>query len=283
MTPPPQSTRDLETHFRFGENWLDYSESVDATHLEHSVNNLQRLFATSRLDGLRFLDIGCGSGLHSVAAATLGAEVVSIDLDPQCITSTVRLGERFQVSDRINVEQQSVFDLDPRYRDAFDIVYSWGVLHHTGDMWTAIDQARTCVSPGGQFALAIYRKLWSCGAWRIEKYLYSKLPPFLQGVIRWPYTAVVDGVAALKRCQSPARFRREYKLSRGMSRDHDIHDWLGGYPYESASAEEIEAFMSARTFSPVRIFNAETVRFPRGWTGSGCVECVFQRDTESPV
>ncbi|MBG84498.1 MAG: hypothetical protein CMJ40_08135 [Phycisphaerae bacterium] len=278
MTPSIESNKSLENHFEFGANWLDYSDSVTQSHLDHAISNLKRLFACERMDGARFLDIGCGSGIHTVAAAKLGARIVSVDLDPMCIESTRKLCDLFEVQSQVEVTRQSVFELDPSLRRSFDIVYSWGVLHHTGDMWTAIERATECVSDSGQFSLAIYRKLWCCGLWRMEKYLYSRMPSAMQKMVRWPYTAVVDGVTSIKRMQSPLSFRREYKASRGMTRDHDIHDWLGGYPYESATASEIEGFMKSKNFTLLRNFGAESKRFVLGLSGSGCIEYVFRRD-----
>ena len=197
MAPSIESNKTLESHFQFGANWLDYSESVTQSHLDHAITNLKRLFACERMDGARFLDVGCGSGIHTVAAAKLGAQVLSVDLDPMCIESTRNLCALFKVDDQVEVNKQSVFELDPKWKSSFDIVYSWGVLHHTGDMWTAIEKASECVAPSGQFSLAIYRKMWCCGLWRMEKYLYSKMPSVMQKFVRWPYTAVVDGVTSL--------------------------------------------------------------------------------------
>src|SRR6185437_13578206 len=67
---------------------------------------------------------------------------------------------------------------------------------------------------------------------------------------------------------------KSYESGRGMDQDHDLHDWLGGYPYESASAEEITSFMRRMGFSLVRSFDTG----PRmGVLGTGCAEYVFQR------
>ena len=72
----------------------------------------------------------------------------------------------------------------------------------------------------------------------------------------------------------PIRYIRDYQRSRGMSWWHDCIDWLGGYPYKSASSEEVIGFLELRGFRLVAAFNTAS---PLGLLGSGCAEYVFQR------
>ena len=134
-------------------------------------------------------------------------------------------------SENWTVRQKSIFDLEPVYDGLHDIVYSWGVLQHTGDMWPAIEKAAALVGPRGYLALAIYRKTPLCGLWRWEKRRYSKSPPALCAAIRLSYKmAYIAGLAATGR--NPLTYIRRYRSNRGMDWHHDVNDWLGGYPYE---------------------------------------------------
>jgi SAM-dependent methyltransferase len=139
-----------ETHFAFGRNWAAYAEKVTEAEVEEAVKGLSRLLGGERLDGKRFLDIGSGSGLHSLAALRLGAaEVLAVDLDADSVATTKAVLSRFAPRGNWRAEQRSVFDLDPQRKGTFDIVYSWGVLHHTGDMMRAIRQAAAMTARGG--------------------------------------------------------------------------------------------------------------------------------------
>ena len=107
------------------------------------------------------------------------------------------------------------------------MVYPWGVLHHTGDMWKAIDLAARLVSPGGLYAIAIYTKTPLCGFWQHEKAFYSKSPKPVQTILRYGYMAASLGFM-LMTMRNPVAFVQNYKSSRGMRWSNDIHDWLGG-------------------------------------------------------
>lgn len=264
--------RQLDAHFEFGENWLQYLEHVDEAAVERAEAGLLKLLPRERLAGARFLDIGCGSGLHSLAAVRAGAlEVVAVDIDP----SSVRAAQTLLAQhDNASAQQLSVFDAAAAELGTFDVVYSWGVLHHTGDMWNAVECAARFVRPGGAFAIALYLKTPFCGAWRVEKRLYSAAPVRVRKAVRRLYTAAYYlRIAASGK--NPWRFVREYKTLRGMNFHIDVHDWLGGYPYESASPAEIKAHILPLGFTVEKEFPT-----PRGigLFGTGCVEFVFRKD-----
>jgi 2-polyprenyl-6-hydroxyphenyl methylase/3-demethylubiquinone-9 3-methyltransferase len=250
---------DREAHFEFGENWRDYAKSIDQGKIDSAIDGMHRLLPDS-LAGKTFLDIGCGSGLHALAALHLGAaSVMATDIDENSTSTTRETLRRFAPDARWDVQTKSVFDLPP---DTFDVVYSWGVLHHTGSMWRAIEKAASLVKPGGLFVIAIYAKTPLDFAWKVEKFIYSKAPRPAQKVIRSVYTAALRARLG----GSPGQ------LDRGMNFDNDVHDWLGGYPYETASEEEIVARCRPLGFTEVRSFVQ-----PRslGLFGSGCSEFVF--------
>lgn len=262
-----------ESHFEFGENWMDFVGVVNESHKLNAVAELRRLFPDDELRGGTFLDIGCGSGLHSLASARLGvAAVYATDIDPNSIAAARRVLAEIDGKIPWTAETVSVFDLPA---GQFDVVYSWGVLHHTGDMWRAVHAATAQVKLGGLFAIALYRKTRFCRMWRVEKALYTKAPEWLRAPWRWTYTFLFLLALAVGRGRNPFAYIREYQKSRGMSFYHDIHDWLGGHPYESAAPAEIRAFMKERGFSEVRSF---TKGPSLGLFGSGCDEFVFRRE-----
>jgi 2-polyprenyl-3-methyl-5-hydroxy-6-metoxy-1,4-benzoquinol methylase len=262
---------DVSTHFRFGENWAGYSELVDDRRIGAARQSVQSLVGDLR--GKSFLDTGSGSGLFSVAALRLGAsEVVAVDIDPDSVATTRKLLSQDRASGW-RARQLSVFDLPQRIRERFDVVYSWGVLHHTGDMWRALDCAARMVKPGGIFAFALYERTPLCGAWTVEKRLYRKMPKIVQKLFRAAYLAAW-GAGMLVRGRNPLRYIREGQQERGMDVFHDVHDWMGGYPYESTTAAEVEAFMAERAFELQKAVPWR-VRLG-GMLGSGCSEYVFR-------
>jgi 2-polyprenyl-6-hydroxyphenyl methylase/3-demethylubiquinone-9 3-methyltransferase len=264
----------VDEHFAFGENWKSFARLVDEKRIAEAEVGLARLFGPEGIRGARFLDIGCGSGLSSLAALRLGAAIVeAVDIDPVSVAATRETLKARAPRDDWAARVQSVFDLSPGRDGQFDIVYSWGVLHHTGDMWRAVEYAASMVANGGLLAIALYGKTPACGFWRPEKRFYSRAPRFMQAVIATTFKAVVI-LRMLRAGQNPVKQTRERVTMRGMSWSHDIHDWLGGYPYESASPDEVHALLERLGFRIVREF----VHVPsHGRYGTGCDEYVARR------
>jgi len=165
-----------------------------------------------------------------------------------------------------------VFDLDPIVQGAFDIVYSWGVLHHTGSMWEAVAKAAAMVAPNGLLVLALYRRTRLDALWRIEKRLYAHAPRLVQRAFAGCYVTAFR-LAMLASGRSFAAYAADYKSSRGMDFRHDVHDWLGGYPYETALADEVEQRLGALGFTAERVFALS----PRPVIKFGCDEYVYRR------
>src|SRR5436305_8478153 len=181
------SLTERESHFEFGENWKNYSKTIDQTRIDSAIEGVKKLFPDG-LAGQTFLDIGCGSGLHSLAALSLGAApVTAIDIDENSTATTQELLARYAPGQQWTVKVASVFDAAPDSLGRFDVVYSWGVLHHTGDMWRAIECATRFVNPGGQFAIAIYSATTWDPMWKVEKKLYSRASRPIQWTIRGLY------------------------------------------------------------------------------------------------
>jgi 2-polyprenyl-3-methyl-5-hydroxy-6-metoxy-1,4-benzoquinol methylase len=267
--------------FEFGENWARFLRVLSEERIAAAERALQRMLGQTRLDGLSFLDIGSGSGLSSLAARRLGARVHSFDYDPRSVASTTELRRRYYSGDpQWTVARGSALDPDYlRSLGSFDVVYSWGVLHHTGRMWEALENAIVPVAPGGRLFIAIYNDTGSqARRWRSIKRTYNRLPR----AARAPFAVVVslpeEGKAfarALARLR-PGEYLRswtDYRRRRGMSRWHDIVDWVGGYPYEFATPDEIFDFYRERGFT--------LDKMQVGGVGLGCNEFVFRRTSNT--
>ena len=188
-----------EGHFAFGENWKSFVNVVDAGRIARAEAGMRRLFPDGELRGARFLDIGCGSGLSSLAAAGLGAaQVHGVDIDPASVEAArTLLGRHLPPGVLVGPGGERVRARPRSGTACFDAVYSWGVLHHTGAMWRAVESAAALVRPGGgPFAVALYRKTALCGFWRREKALYARAPAPVQAVLRALYKAHFVAVTA---------------------------------------------------------------------------------------
>jgi 2-polyprenyl-3-methyl-5-hydroxy-6-metoxy-1,4-benzoquinol methylase len=257
--------------YRFGRNWARFLELLNDDRITAAERSLVGMLGLERLEGKTFLDIGSGSGLFSLAARRLGARVTSFDFDPDSVGCTKALKERFFAEDQSwSVLQGSV--LDPQFVEALpghDVVYSWGVLHHTGHLHEALVRASGRVAPGGLLFLALYRKTWLCRFWKIEKRAYVACPPWVQGGMRALFKGTVGLAHRLTRPgASPPR---------GMDYDRDIDDWLGGYPYESITPTELKTFMRSRGFELVR----QNVKSEGIHITPGCDEFLFRRVSKS--
>lgn len=260
--------------FEFGKNWSRFLRLLNDDRIVTAQHSLHGMLQTD-LAGRSFLDIGSGSGLFSLAAMRLGAaRVHSFDYDPQSVACTDSLRRRFFPDDpRWTVERGSA--LDTAYLDqlgCWDVVYSWGVLHHTGEMWNAIDNAAKRVETGGQFYLAIYNDqgLVSRGWLRVKRlYNVGSMPRLAVCAVFFPYFIAGGLTVDLLNRRNPLRRYRTSAGVRGMSAVIDWHDWLGGYPFEVAKPEAILDF--ART----RGFELRQLRTCGG--RMGCNEFVFER------
>jgi 2-polyprenyl-3-methyl-5-hydroxy-6-metoxy-1,4-benzoquinol methylase len=258
--------------FEFGANWQRFLSVLNDSRIGEAEKHLQEMLETETLETKTFLDIGSGSGLFSLVARKLGAEVYSFDFDPKSVACTNELKKRYFNNDRKwRVTQGSVLDKDFLERlGRFDVVYSWGVLHHTGAMWEAIENATKLVNPGGKFFIAIYNDQGSWSRrWKVLKKIYNKLPR----VLKLPYALLImvprELLPLLKLKFTVIRdLWVGYGPSRGMSRWHDMIDWIGGYPFEVAKPEDIFAFLRRRGFV---LDMLKTTR------GLGCNEYVFTK------
>ena len=264
-----------DRRFGFGENWLDFARTLDAHQLTEAEVSLQRLLQCDGLAGLRFLDIGSGSGLFSLAARKLGARVHSFDFDQNSVLCTARLRERYFADDgEWTIEQGSILDGEYlRGLGTFDVVYAWGVLHHTGAMHDALRAAARLVGPDGLLAFALYHRTLICGFWRWEKRWYSGASLEAQRRARSLYVALLRAAFFVSRRDFQSHVANYHSI-RGMDFVHDVHDWMGGYPYESILAPEVDVLMRPLGFA--RIYATGTP-LTTGIFGSGCDEYLYRR------
>lgn len=260
--------------FQFGENWARFLSTLDESRIALAEQSLKTMLGLNSLEGLRFIDVGSGSGLFSLAARRLGAEVLSFDFDPQSVQCAVALRSRYFPDDPAwTIQEGSV--LDATFIDSlgqFDIVYSWGVLHHTGSMWKALDLVTRLVQPRGQLFIAIYNDQgYISRYWTKIKKLYCSGPMgrwFVKAI--WiPYFVLPPLLLDLVKLRDPTRIYREYKRERGMSKVHDWYDWLGGYPFEVAKPEQIFNFYKNKGFELQELITCGG--------GLGCNQFVFRR------
>ncbi|HTQ57199.1 MAG TPA: class I SAM-dependent methyltransferase [Bryobacteraceae bacterium] len=265
--------------FAFGDNWRRFLSNLHEDRILKAEESLRRMLEVTDLQGSTFLDVGCGSGLFSLAAHRLGARVLSFDYDPQSVACVEQLRERHSDNDGgWLVEQGSI--LDPSYLarlGRYEVVYAWGVLHHTGAMWQALENAGNLVADGGKLFIAIYNDQGKISdRWRAVKRRYNRLPPGLRFLVTVPvlvhlwWRRTVKDFLRLRPFES---WRNEGK-DRGMSPWRDLIDWVGGYPFEVARPEAILDFYRKRGFILTRLTTCG---------GSlGCNEFVFEYRPDLP-
>jgi 2-polyprenyl-3-methyl-5-hydroxy-6-metoxy-1,4-benzoquinol methylase len=280
-TSPASKVEIQKERFEFGKNWTQFLKVLDETRIVEAEKSLKKMLEMEDLKNKRFLDVGSGSGLFSLAARRLGAEVHSFDYDPLSVACTEELKRRYFPGDlNWSVERGDV--LDRHYLGAlgeYDIVYSWGVLHHTGSMRRALENVAPLVKMKGMLFMSIYNDQGPLSQfWKSVKEFYNRSSKSVKILIILLFGVFFETRSAsmrILRWKNPLPFKywKEKKKSRGMSVWYDLVDWVGGYPFEVAKPDEIFDFYRTRGFTLMKLKTCGG--------GLGCNEYVFVREKKS--
>lgn len=251
-------------NFNFGVNWKNYSDKAfNLEKFNAAKNSLLSLFPSDAIPGSTFLDIGSGSGVFSIAAKGLGAtKILGIDISKESVDTAKSNLKKLKVSG-IEFLEKSILDDDYLRLGQYDIVYSWGVLHHTGHMYDAIRNSSDLVNEKGMFVISIYNRHWSSFGWKIVKFIYNRVPKFVQKLMICVFYVIILIAKFL------VTFKNPFKKDRGMNFYYDVIDWVGGYPYEYATKKEIKDFVENLGFA--------MIEFRKAKVPTGCNEFVFQK------
>jgi 2-polyprenyl-6-hydroxyphenyl methylase/3-demethylubiquinone-9 3-methyltransferase len=265
-TTPSQSYPLEPQRFPFGRNWRQFLRLLSEARIQGAEESLRSSLGIPDLSGKRFLDIGSGSGLFSLAARRLGADVHSFDYDADSVECTEELRRRYFPGDgRWRVERGSI--LDSGYvgnLGQFDVVYAWGVLHHTGDLHSACRHAASLVAAPGALLISVYNDQGLMSRyWAWAKRTYNRGLPF-SAVLVAIHAPYLVGVRWMVRA-----LQARTALSRGMSFWYDMIDWLGGYPFQVARPEEV--------FRLLRSEGLDLEGFRTCGGRLGCNEFLFRR------
>lgn len=274
-----ESSYQNKRHFSFGKNWQDFLRHVDASRIKEAERSLlEFLGGREALAGKTFVDIGCGSGLFSLAAVRLGAKrVVSVDVDDFSLACAKHLHETIDRPKNWEIRKGSA--LDPTLSEQlgiFDIVYSWGVLHHSGDMYQALRNVIPLAGTSGRLYIALYNENHrllegTSSFWVSFKRWYNQRSFPVKRLADAIYTTYYV-VGLLFNWINPITYISQYRSLRGMSFMTDIRDWLGGYPYEYATADQIIEFFKKQEFTCIKMTPARSI---------GCNEFLFVKNNRN--
>ena len=263
--------------FDFGQNWLEFSaNALNEEKVNAARKEFQSLTGSENLLGKSFVDIGFGQGLSLMIAAEMGAYAIGCDINPKCKETLERNRSAFfnNISEnKIQIVLGSILDenvvdkirnLSQGNAGSFDIVHSWGVLHHTGKMNEAIKNAASLVKSGGLFYLALYNKHWSSPVWKLIKRIYCNSPPFIKKGMILLFYPIIYAAKFIVTGKNP---KKQY---RGMDFYYDVIDWVGGYPYEYISINKMKKIMNSLGFSCIKVIPASVP--------TGCNEFVFEKN-----
>lgn len=262
-----------KNNFSFGKNWQDFLKKLDDKRIERAKKSLVDFLGIDNLVGKTFVDVGCGSGLFSLAAKMLGAEkVLSIDIDESSVLCANYLKDKYFSNDESwQIKHGSALDQDfIEKQGKYDIVYSWGVLHHTGDMWRAIKNVEKMLKKEGLFYLALYNEktgFQSSVFWKKVKETYSKSGYFVKKLIEVVYL-IQFFLKGILKFENRIKYIKTYRSKRGMNWWTDVKDWLGGHPYEFAKVDKINSYFKEKGYKIIKTKDCSN--------GTGCNEFLIK-------
>ena len=260
--------------FAFGKNWSRFvRSSFTQERADIARKHLLEFLGRADLEGVDMLDIGCGSGLHSLAAFQARARrIQSFDYDPDSVATTERLWRHAGEPASWSFARGDVLDTAAMARlGKWGLVYSWGVLHHTGAVWRAIENAQACVADGGLLYIALYsadvQSKEEQAFWIATKQDYNRRGWVgRQRLAAWYIWTYMMG-RKWSRVPLVAKRMITHRLTRGMSMMTDIHDWLGGWPMEYTHDQDVVDLLEGK--HGFRLVNIKS--------GEACTEFLFRR------
>jgi len=248
----PHVMSDHPITFSFGENWMDYLGSVRPESIEAAASDIAEWLGRDYVRGKTAVDIGCGSGIHSFCLHSMGARrLVSLDIDQASVDATIDFWRRAGEPGNWVVMRGSVLDEQfTRGLGKFDIVYAWGVLHHTGAMWDAVRAAADLVGPGGRLWMSLYTAGPNYETHLKLKQRYNASSRLGKKLMVW---REIVRIMKHRRRQGKNPFTWNERCVRGMNVYHDLVDWLGGLPYEVAHPEEVVSRCAELGLAKVRV------------------------------
>jgi ubiquinone/menaquinone biosynthesis C-methylase UbiE len=138
----------------FTEGSLEYFEEIE--NYRYRVESCIHSFAQfTRWRGKKILEVGCGAGTDLLQFARAGAEVCAVDLSPHSAALARRRLILYGLKSDIREADAEHLPFPDGY---FDLVYSWGVIHHTPDTAAAVKEIFRVLKPGGQIRIMIYNR-----------------------------------------------------------------------------------------------------------------------------
>ena len=255
----------MNNKFQFGDNWLNFSKKLNNQKIKIAENDLKN-FIKINLKNKKFLDIGCGSGLSSLAAVNLGAKVVSFDIDKNSIKASKYLKKVYNINSKDwkilsgNVLNKNFLKILGK----FDIIYCWGVLHHTGNMYLGLNNLILNSKKNTLLYLALYNdEGLNSKVWLIIKKFYNILPTIFFKKIFFYLILILNilivDIFALANLRNFKAIKelvykiKNYENSRGMTYINDQLDWIGGYPFEVAKPQIIINFFKEKKFKLIKV------------------------------
>lgn len=147
--------KDKVVRAEFSREWFDEIDArfVDAArHFAHDERPFGRIIPFDAITGKKVLEIGCGMGLHTELMARAGAEVTALDISPKSVAATkARLALKGLTADVREVDAETL-DIQNEY----DLIWSWGVIHHSSRTGRVLRNLYGALKPGAQLRFMVY-------------------------------------------------------------------------------------------------------------------------------